>query len=108
MLAGFVPAVILLLSPWSDDLQSGDIGLVLGLTIVSGLEFAQVARGRMAYRAVRVLVLSPFPGMVLAWLGVRGVRDGLGPLHMALAGAAAALLVLLLAQGRLAQRAVAG
>lgn len=101
MFAGFVPAVVLLLSPWRDDLQAGDLGLVLALTIAAGLEFAQVARGRMAYSVRRVLWLNPFAGMVLAWLGVTGVRDGVGPVHFVLAGAAGALLVLLLARSRL-------
>ena len=109
MFAGFVPAVVLLLSPWRDDLQAGDLGLVLALTITAGLEFAQVATGRMAYSARRVLGLSPFPGMVLAWLGVTGVRDGLGPVHLVLGGAAGALLVLLVLRGRpVHQGAVAG
>jgi hypothetical protein len=109
MLAGFVPAVALLVSPWRDDLQAGDLGLVLALTIAAGLEFAQVATGRMPYSARRVLGLSPFAGMVLAWLGVTGVRDGLGPVHLLLAGAAGALLALLLVRSRFAPReAVAG
>jgi hypothetical protein len=109
MFAGFVPAVILLVSPWRDDLQAGDLGLVLALTITAGLEFAQVAAGRMEYSARRVLGLSPFAGMVLAWLGVTGVRDGLGPVHLVLTGAAGALLVLLLLRSRLAHHgAVAG
>jgi len=101
MFAGFLPAVALLVSPWRDDLQAGDLGLVLALTIAAGLEFAQVARGRMPYSARRVLGLSPFVGMVLAWLGVTGVRDGLGPAHFLLTGAAGALLVLLLVRSRL-------
>ncbi|HEU5084141.1 MAG TPA: hypothetical protein VFU14_12430 [Acidimicrobiales bacterium] len=101
MFVGFVPAVVLLLSPWRDDLQAGDLGLVLALTIAAGLEFAQVARGRMPYSARRVLGLSPFVGMVLAWLGVTGVRDGFGPAHFLLTGAAGALLVLLLVRSRL-------
>ena len=47
--------------------------------------------------------------MVLAWLGVTGVRDGLGPVHLALAGAAGALLVLLVVRSRITQHgAVAG
>ena len=100
MLVGFVPAVALLLSPWRDSLQAGDFGLVLALTIAAGLEFAQVARGQMDYSASRVLVLSPFAGMVLAWLGVTGARDGLGPVHLVLAGVAGALLVLLVVRSR--------
>ena len=107
MFAGFVPAVVLLLSPWRDDLQAGDLGLVLALTIAAGLEFVQVARGQMPYSARRVLALSPFPGMVLAWLGVTGVRDGLGPVHLVLAGAAGALLALLLVRSRTQHGALA-
>jgi len=100
MTAGFVPAVAFLLSPWRDELQAGDLGLVLALTIAAGLELVQVATGRMPYSPRRVLALSPFAGMVLAWLGVTGVQDGLGPLHLVLAGAASALLALLLLRGR--------
>ncbi len=107
MFAGFVPAVVLLLSPWRDDLQAGDFGLVLALTITAGLEFAQVARGQMAYSARRVLGLSPFVGMVLAWLGVTGVRDGPGPVHFVLAGVAGALLALLLVRSRTQHGALA-
>jgi hypothetical protein len=109
MFAGFVPAVVLLLSPWRDDLQAGDLGLVLALTIAAGLEFAQVATGRVPYSARRVLVLSHFAGMVLAWLGVTGVRDGLGPVHLVLTGAAAALLAVLVLRSRVGHGgAVAG
>ena len=100
MFVGFVPAVALLLSPWRDSLQAGDLGLVLALTIAAGLEFAQVARGQMPYSARRVLVLSPFAGMVLAWLGVTGVRDGLGPVHFVLTGVAGALLAMLVVRSR--------
>jgi len=106
MTAGFVPAVVVLLSSWRDDLQAGDFGLVLAFTITAGLEFAQVAAGRMPYSPRRVLALSPFVGMVLAWLGVTGVQDGLGPVHLVLSGAAGALLVLLLVRGRLLGRQV--
>ena len=83
MFAGFFPAVALLASSWNDDLQAGDFGLVLALTIAAGAELVQVARGRMDYSARRVLVLSPATGAVLAWLGVAGMRDGLGPAHLA-------------------------
>jgi len=107
MLVGFVPAVALLVSPWRHGLQAGDFGLVLALTIAAGLEFAQVARGKLAYSPRRVLALSPFAGMVLAWLGVTGVRDGLGPVHLTLAGVAGTLLVLLLVQGRAARQGLA-
>jgi len=109
MTFGFAPALVLLLSPWRDDLQAGDLGLVLALTIAAGLEFLQVATGRMPYSPRRVLALNPFPGMVLAWLGVTGVSDGLGPVHLVLAGAAGALLLVLVARSQLAHRgAVAG
>ena len=107
MFAGFVPAVVLLLSSWRDDLQAGDIGLVLALTIAAGLELAQVARGQMAYSARRVLALNPFPGMVLAWLGVTGVRDGFGPAHFVLTGVAGGLLAMLLVRSRTHQGAFA-
>jgi hypothetical protein len=107
MWAGFVPAVVLLLSPWRDDLQAGDFGLVLALTIAAGLEFAQVARGQLAYSARRVLGLSPFVGMVVAWLGVTGVRDGLGPAHLVLGVAAGALLALLVVRSRTQHGALA-
>lgn len=106
MFVGFVPAVVLLLSPWRDDLQAGDVGLVLALTIAAGLEFAQVARGQMVYSARRVIGLSPFVGMVLAWLAVTGVRDGLGPVHFVLTGVAGSLLVLLLVRSRTHQGAL--
>lgn len=109
MFVGFVPAVALLASPWRHGLQAGDFGLVLALTIVAGIEFVQVATGKVPYSPRRVLVLSPFAGMVLAWLGVTGVRDGLGPAHLVLSGAAGALFVLLFLRSRLArQGAVAG
>lgn len=107
MSAGFVPALLLLLSPWRDDLQAGDIGLVLALTIAAGLELAQVARGQMPYSARRVLVLNPFPGMVLAWLGVTGVRDGFGPAHLVLTGVAGGLLAMLVVRSRTHQGALA-
>lgn len=107
MTVGFVPAVVLLLSPWRDDLQAGDFGLVLALTLVAGLEFAQVARGQLPYSARRVVGLSPFVGMALAWLGVTGVRDGLGPVHVVLAGTAGALLALVVVRSRTQHGALA-
>ena len=105
MFAGFFPAVALLLSPWSDDLQIGDAGLVLGLAALAGIEFVQVVRGQLAYRARRVLVLSPPVGAVLAWLGVTGIRDGLGPAHAALGAAALAVLLVLVLNGQVVRRA---
>lgn len=104
MFAGFIPAVVLLTSAWADDLQAGDFGLVLALTIVAGIEFVQVARRRTPYSARRVLVLSPFPGAVLAWLGVHGARDGLGPAHLAFGVVGFAVLAVLLASGQLVRR----
>ncbi|MDE0802504.1 MAG: hypothetical protein OSA99_04185 [Acidimicrobiales bacterium] len=95
MFAGFFPALALLVSPWNDDLQSGDIGLVLALTVVAGIEFVQVVRHRMPYSARRVLVLSPAPGAVLAWLGVTGFADGLGPAHLAFGAFGLAALTVL-------------
>ncbi len=93
MFAGFIPALALLLSPWSDDLQAGDIGLVLALTALAGIEFVQVVRRRMDYSARRVLVLSPATGAVLAWLGFTGTVDGLGFAHLAFGALGLAVLV---------------
>lgn len=104
MFAGFFPALALLLSPWSDDLQIGDVGLVFGLAALAGIEFVQVVRGQMAYRSRRVLVLSPAVGAVLAWLGVTGVRDGLGPAHAVLGTAAVAVLAVLFLNGQVVRR----
>lgn len=95
MFAGFVPALGLLLSPWRDGLQAGDVGLVLALTVVAGLEFVQVVRGHLDYSARRVLLLSPAPGAVLAWLGVTGFADGLGAAHLAFGAAGLVVLVVL-------------
>lgn len=99
MFAGFFPAVVVLLSPWQDELQAGDIGLVLALTVVAGLEFVQVIRRRMPYSARRVLLLSPAVGASLAWLGTTGIRDGFGPAHLAAGAVAAAVLAALFAHG---------
>lgn len=107
MFAGFFPAVALLVSPWSDGLQAGDIGLVLALTLVAGLEFVQVARRQMDYSARRVLVLSPATGAVLAWLGVTGIRDGLGPAHLAFGALALGVLGALFAYGSVERSASA-
>lgn len=108
MFAGFFPAVALLFSSWSDDLQAGDFGLVLALTIAAGLEFVQVARGRMDYNPRRVLLLSPATGAVLAWLGVTGLRDGIGPAHLVAGFLALALLGVLVANGSVQRSASAG
>ncbi len=99
MFAGFFPALALLLSSWSDDLQAGDIGLVLALTLMAGIEFVQVARGRMGYSARRVFVLSPATGIVLAWLGVTGAADGLGVTHLAFGALGLGVLVTLFRYG---------
>lgn len=107
MLVGFVPATLVLLSSWSDDLQAGDVGLVLAFTIVAGLEFVQVVRRRSPYSARRVLVLSPPVGAVLAWLGVTGVRDGMGVAHLVFGAAALAVLGLLFVHGTVLRRSAA-
>lgn len=99
MFAGFFPALAVLVSPWRDDLQAGDIGLVLALTFVAGLEYVQVVRGQIAYDARRVLVLSPATGAVLAWLGVTGVVDGLGLAHVIFGLLGVAMLVVLFRHG---------
>lgn len=104
MFAGFFPALALLLSPWRDGLQAGDLGLVLAFAVVAGLEFVQVVRGRERYSARRVLVLSPPVGAVLAWLGVSGVRDGLGPVHLAFGAAGLVVLGVLLLHGTVVRR----
>ena len=109
MFAGFFPALALLLSSWSDDLQIGDVGLVLGLAAFAGVEFVQVVRQQKPYSARRVLLLSPPVGAVLAWAGVTGVRDGLGIAHLVLGVAALAVLGALFANGKVVRRAqVAG
>lgn len=95
MFGGFFPALAVLLSPWREGIQAGDVGLVLALTGVAGLEFVQVVRGRMDYSARRVLALSPAPGAVLAWLGVTGFADGLGPAHLAFGMSGLAVLAVL-------------
>ena len=101
---GFVPALLVLASSWADDLQAGDQGLVLALTITAGIEFAQVVRGRAPYSARRVVLLSPAVGAVMAWLAVTGARDGLGPLHLVSGAAAVVLLGVLFARGTVLRR----
>ena len=102
MFAGFLPAVLLLRG--SFEPQAGDIGVVLAMVMFAGYEFVQVVRGRLAYNARRVLVVSPFVGVVLAWLGVTGARDGLGAAHLGLGLVALALLGLLAANGTFVRR----
>ncbi|MDZ7674930.1 MAG: hypothetical protein U5K30_07675 [Acidimicrobiales bacterium] len=106
MYAGFFPALALLLSSWRDDLQTGDMGLVLALALLAGAEFVQVARGVMPYSPRRVLVLSPATGALVAWLAVTGFADGIGPVHLAAGAAALALLMVLFVRGTVAGRAV--
>ncbi len=101
---GFVPAAVLLASSWHDDLQAGDLGLVLALTIAAGIEFVQVVRGELAYSARRTLALSPFAGMTMAWLSATALRDGFGPVHFLLSGAALAVLAVLLVHGQVVRR----
>ena len=104
MFAGFFPALALLLSSWRDDLQVGDLGLVLGLAAFAGIEFVQVVRRRAPYSARRVLWLSPPVGAVLAWAGTTGVREGLGVAHGVLGVAALAVLGVLFANGSVQRR----
>lgn len=105
MFAGFFPALALLLGGFR--LQVGDVGLVLGLVALAGVEFVQVVRGHSPYRARRVLVLSPPVGAALAWLGVTGIRDGLGPVHVVLGATALAVLVTLFVSGTFVRKAAA-
>lgn len=98
MFAGFFPALFLL-SFGGYVAQAGDYGLVLAMVAFAGYEFVQVVRGRMGYSARRVLVVSPFVGVVLAWLGASGFRDGLGPAHIGLGLTALAMLVVLVVNG---------
>ena len=106
MFAGFFPALALLVGGLR--LQAGDVALVLGLAAVAGIEFVQVVRGQLPYRPRRVVVLSPPVGALLAWLGVTGLRDGLGPAHVALGLVALAVLATLLANGTVVRRAQPG
>lgn len=99
MFAGFFPALAFLLSSWRDELQAGDVGLILALTIVAGIEYVQVVRGRMDYSARRVLVLAPATGAVLAWLGVTGMAEGPGPQHLAFGALGLAVLGVLFVHG---------
>ena len=108
MFAGFFPALALLLSSWGDDLQLGDIALVLGLSVLAGIEFVQVVRRQRPYDARRVLWLSPPVGAVLAWLGVTGMRDGFGAPHAVLGLTALAVLAVLLANGQVVRRPTTG
>lgn len=103
MFAGFF-AALALFAATSFEAQAGDIALVLGMAGYAAYEFVQVVRGRLEYRARRVLVVSPFVGVVLAWLGVTGFRDGLGPAHLALGAVAAGLLLVLLVNGAVVRR----
>ena len=102
MFAGFIPAVVLLTSGFVA--QPGDIGLVMAMVAFAGYEFVQVVRGRLAYSARRVLVVSPFVGVVLAWLGTTGFREGLGPVHIALGLTALAVLGVLFGAGTVVRR----
>jgi hypothetical protein len=102
--AGFLPAVVVLSGSFVP--QAGDIGLVLAMAGFAAYEFVQVVRGRLAYSARRVLVVSPFAGVVLAWLGVTGVRDGLGPAHLGLGLVALGLLVVLVVNGTFVRRSI--
>ena len=107
MFAGFFPALAVLLSSWRDDLQIGDVGLVLGVAAFAGVEFVQVVRRRAPYSARRVLFLSPAVGAVLAWAGATGMREGLGIAHGVLGVAALALLGVLFVNGSFVRRVAA-
>lgn len=99
MFVGFLPAAILLSTSWRHGLEAGDKGLALALTIVAGIEFLQVASRRISYSPRRVLLLSPAVGAVVAWLGVTGVQDGMGPAHLAFGATALVVLLALFRTG---------
>ncbi|MGK2929119.1 MAG: hypothetical protein ACSLFO_06020 [Acidimicrobiales bacterium] len=105
MFAGFFVALALFVVT-SFEAQVGDISLVVVMAGYAAYEFVQVVLGRMTYSARRVLVVSPFVGIVLAWLGVTGLRNGLGPAQLVLGAVAAALLALLVVNGSVARRTV--
>lgn len=105
MFAGFFVALGLFVAT-SFEAQVGDISLVVAMAGFAAYEFVQVVRGHMTYSARRVLVVSPFVGVVLAWLGLTGLRDGLGPAHLVLGAAAAALLAVLVVSGSTVRRTV--
>lgn len=101
---GFVPVLIWLTVTGTGSVETGDAVLALGLTLVAGWEFLQVARRRMRYDPRRVLLLSPAIGAVEAWLAVTGARDGLGLAHLVAGVAGTVVLVLLLASGAITTR----
>jgi hypothetical protein len=105
MFAGFFVALALFVVT-SFEAQVGDISLVVAMAGYAAYEFVQVVRGRMTYSARRVLVVSPFVGVVLAWLGVTGLRDGLGSTHLLFGAVAAALLAVLVVHGSVVRRTV--
>lgn len=100
MYAAFVPALVAMLTVWSDQLDIGDVWAPLALTVAAGIEFLLVAIGRMPYRAGRVWLLTPAVGCTLAWLVVVGYRDGFGMPHVVLGGLAGLLLLALLGARR--------
>lgn len=95
----FVPALIAMLTVWRDQLEVGDVSAALVLTGVAAVDFVLVVRRRLPYSPLRVWLLSPAVGCVLAWLVVVGARDGFGAPHLALGGVAAALLLVLVISG---------
>jgi hypothetical protein len=107
MFAGFA-VVVVAHGLMAFEAQAADVALVAALSSFAAWDFLQVARGRADYSARRVLVTSPFVGVVLAWLGITGWRDGLGPAHVAAGALALALLGALLASGARLRAAVQG
>lgn len=95
----FVPALIAMLTVWRDQLEPRDVSAALTLTGLAAIDFVLVVRRRLDYSPLRVWLLSPAVGCVLAWLVVLGARDGFGAPHLVLGGLAAALLVVLLMSG---------
>lgn len=95
----FVPALIAMLTVWRDQLEPGDVSAALILTGLAAVDFVLVVRRRLAYSPLRVWLLTPAVGCVLAWLVAVAARDGFGAPHLVLGGLAAALLALLLISG---------
>lgn len=95
----FVPALIAMLTVWRDQLEPDDVSAALILTGLAAVDFVLVVRRRLAYSPLRVWLLTPAVGCVLAWLVAVAARDGFGAPHLVLGGLAAALLALLLISG---------
>lgn len=95
----FVPALVAMLTVWRDQLEPDDVSAALILTGLAAVDFVLVVRRRLAYSPLRVWLLTPAVGCVLAWLVAVAARDGFGAPHLVLGGLAAALLALLLISG---------